>query len=71
MFNRPRITVSYWMHLGIRNIEYPTEQKFAWLSAIIEFDFMGSLVVYIESTNDYMFLKENNDYTMIEKSVTS
>ena len=32
---------------------------------------MGFLVLYMESTNEYMLLEENNDYTIIEKSVTS
>ena len=41
-----------------------------WL-AIIEFNFMEVLVLYIESTNEYMLLEENNDYTIVEKSVTS
>ena len=34
---------------------------------IIEFNFMGFLVLYMESTNEYMLLEENNDYTIIEK----
>ena len=38
---------------------------------LIEFNFMGFLILYMESTNEYMLLEENNDYTIIEKSVTS